>query len=573
MGLIPRSFIDDLISQTDIVTFIDSLIPLKKQGNSFVACCPFHHEKTPSFNVIAKKQFYHCFGCGVSGNAISFAMQYLNQSFTEAVETLALRAGLHVPRDAASKPRQHVNLYQLLSYVALFYQKTLMLGDKPALTYLKERGVEGDVLARFQLGYAPKGWHVLTQTKAFQTHQEALLATGMLIQKEHHKENYDRYRHRLMFPIHDKKGRIIGFGGRSLEKEDKPKYLNSPETAIFHKNRELYGLFQVLQQDPHPQQIIVVEGYMDVIALAQNGISNAVATLGTATSLFHIQLLAQYTSHIIFCFDGDNAGQQAAQKALESLLPALDSTLSASFIFLPEAHDPDSYIRAHGPRGFQNMLENAHPLHQYLLTLIQFNVDVSTIQGKNQLIHLAKPLLDKIPDCPFKSLIMHELATRTHLDIDQLARLLSTPTILPIAQQSIKRTPARIAVALLLQYPETYLALEKNYPPTRFQVHPMIAQLMDTIRTLPHLTTAALVERFRDSTWFETIQKLASFETLVLESAVHQELNDTLAFLLQKTHEREIQALLKRAKEQGLNTEEQHQLQDLVKHKKQTLSY
>ncbi len=571
MGLIPRPFIDELLGQTDIVAFIDGFIPLKKQGNSFVACCPFHHEKTPSFNVVAKKQFYHCFGCGVSGNAISFAMEYLHQSFTEAVETLALRAGLQVPRETNPQKQAQVNLYQLLAYVALFYQKTLTLGEQPALTYLKTRGVEGEVLARYQLGYAPSGWHVLTQTKAFRAHQEALFTTGMLIQKEGQNSYYDRYRHRLMFPIHDKKGRIIGFGGRALQKDDKPKYLNSPETPIFHKNRELYGLYQVLQHTPRPEKIIVVEGYMDVIALAQYGISNAVATLGTATSVFHIQLLSQYTGHIVFCFDGDHAGQQAAQKALESLLPALDSTLTASFIFLPEEHDPDSYIREEGQAGFQKLIENARPLHSYLLTVMAYGVDTSSVQGKNQLMHQAKPWLEKIPESPFKSLIIRELALHTHLDADHLTQLLSSsPLPTSLAPQTIKRTPARIAVALLLQHPQTYLTLATQYPAMNFQAHPLIVQLMETICAEPHLSTAALIERFRDSSSFDVIRKLASLETFVSEETLIQELHDTLAFLTKKNQESEIQTLLKRSKEQGLTEEERQKLQHLVKQKKRT---
>ncbi len=301
MGLIPALY-RRVLGQTDIVAFIDGFIPLKKQGNNFVACCPFHHEKTPSFNVVAKKQFYHCFGCGVSGNAISFAMEYLHQSFTEAIETLALRAGLQVPRETHPQKQAQVNLYQTPRLrCVILSKKTLTLGEQPALTYLKTRGVEGEVLARYQLGYATSGWHVLTQTKAFRAHQEALSTTGMLIQKEGQNSYYDRYRHRLMFPIHDKKGRIIGFGGRALQKDDKPKYLNSPETPIFHKNRELYGLYQVLQTHLG-QKIIVVEGYMDVIALAQYGISNAVATLGTATSRFShtITFLIHRTHRLLF---------------------------------------------------------------------------------------------------------------------------------------------------------------------------------------------------------------------------------------------------------------------------------
>ena len=333
-GLIPQPFIDELLNRTDIVEFIDSYVPLKKRGTSHIACCPFHNEKNPSFNVVAKKQFYHCFGCGASGNVISFAMGYLHQSFPDAIETLATRAGLAVPRDRHPEKHSHsLNLYQLLDRVSTFYQQTLKSSGQVAIDYLKQRHVSGEVAKLYQLGFAPSGWQTLEAQ--FRPNKQELIATGMLIQKDDGK-TYDRYRQRIMFPIHDRHGKIIGFGGRAIEADQKPKYLNSPETVIFQKNRELYGLHQILQQQNNVKNVLIVEGYMDVIALAQHGIMNAVATLGTATSAYHIQLLSKHTKQLVFCFDGDAAGRQAAWRALDNSLPQLNAGLDASFIFLPE---------------------------------------------------------------------------------------------------------------------------------------------------------------------------------------------------------------------------------------------
>lgn len=570
MGLIPRPFLDDLLSQTDIVSFIDSYVPLKKQGTSFVACCPFHSEKTPSFNVITKKQFYHCFGCGVSGNAISFAMSYLNQDFSEAVETLAARAGLQVPRDGNTNQKPALNLYQLLSQVAQFYQKALQIGDKTALQYLENRGVQGDVLQRYQLGYAPSGWHTLESVTHLKLNQADLLTTGMLIKKDKNNGTYDRYRHRLMFPIHDRQGRIIGFGGRALDDTQKPKYLNSPETVIFHKNRELYGLHQVLQHEPKPTSIIVVEGYMDVIALAQMGIMNAVATLGTATSTYHIQLLAKHTEQIVFCFDGDSAGKQAAWRGLESTFATLDSTLNAAFIFLPKEHDPDSFIRANGKEAFIELTRQAMPLNQFFFNTLLDDIDITTVAGKNQLIHKAKPHLYKIPESPFKALLLEELSKLTHLDLHRVSQLMmQSEETISSNTVAIKRTPTRVAAALILQNPEVYASLIKTHTfVAAGQQHDILNQLMQHIAQHPTITTASLVELFRDTPLFEALNKLAAWDHLVPPHALAKELADTLHFLSQKDDDNEIQTLIQRAKTHSLDKAEQQKLQLLLQQKK-----
>ena len=420
-ALIPQQFIDELLAKTDIINFIDSYVPLKKQGASHAACCPFHDEKTPSFNVIAKKQFYHCFGCGVSGNVISFAMSYLNQDFPEAIETLAARAGLEVPKDSQST-RSHVKslpLYELLDKIAVFYQNKLQTSGHDATSYLENRGVSADIIKRYQIGYAPKGWHALEQP--FKPHLNALITTGMLVLKDD-QSTYDRYRHRIMFPIHDRHGRLIGFGGRAIDKDQKPKYLNSPETVIFQKNRELYGLHQVLKTHPNPKDILIVEGYMDVVALAEHGFLNAVATLGTATSTYHLQLLSKHTQTLIFCFDGDAAGMKAALRALENTLPILDGKLNAQFIFLPEGEDPDSLVRLEGHEAFMQRIKQATPLHEHLLHMLTESLDMTSLAGRSQLLGAITPFYQKIPDGPYKQLLLDELARLTHLDAHRIEK-------------------------------------------------------------------------------------------------------------------------------------------------------
>ncbi|MFZ4076969.1 MAG: DNA primase [Legionellaceae bacterium] len=567
VGLIPRLFIDELLSKTDIVAFIDSYVPLKKQGTAHVACCPFHNEKSPSFNVIPKKQFYHCFGCGASGNAISFAMAHLNQGFPEAVETLAARMGMHVPREGdASKHQSTLSLYQLMTRVTHYYQKNLRLNGAAAIAYLKNRGVDGKTAHQYQIGYASPEWHGLEAQ--FKAHQTDLTTTGMLIQKEGGNGRYDRYRHRIMFPIHDRQGRIIGFGGRAIDGDQKPKYLNSPETVIFQKNRELYGLHQVLQHTNHPQQILVVEGYMDVIALAQHGIHHAVATLGTATSGYHIQLMSKHTNTVIFCFDGDHAGRQAAWRALENTLPELDNALDARFIFLPEGHDPDSLVREEGQDAFLKRLETATPLHQFFFETLSQGIDTRHLAGKNLLIAAVKPYLAKIPEGSYKQLLLDELTRLTHLDFQRIADLIEkkTPAAEP-QQQVLIRTPLRIAIALLLQHPDLYARIQHDFNKIAVTNEKMeiIHQLIQHIVREPTPSTAALVEFFRGTPLFETLNKLATWDTQVPEGALVDEFIDTLNFLSKQTELDEAEELLERARKQGLDEADRQRLQTLLK--------
>ena len=566
-GLIPRPFIDELLNRTDIVELIDGYVPLKKRGTSHIACCPFHTEKTPSFNVIAKKQFYHCFGCGASGNAIDFAINYLHLGFSDAIETLASRIGLNVPREGSQeKHLETKSLYQFLKEVSKVYQQILRSSGAEAIAYLKQRGVNGDIAQKYQLGFAPPGWRTLLPR--FTKHTQELLDTGMLIKNEEGK-TYDRYRNRIMFPIHDRQGRIVGFGGRALDNEQKPKYLNSPETAVFQKSRELYGLYQVIQQQASAPNILIVEGYMDVIALAQHGILNAVATLGTSTSTYHIQLLSKHTQQLIFCFDGDAAGRQAAWRALEHSLPHLNKGLDASFIFLPEGHDPDSLVRLEGRSRFLARLQEATPLHRFFFDSLLRDIDSNTLAGKSQLLIAAKPYLQKITDGPYQQLLVNELSRMTRIEHHRIQQLMEDTTSSSIqeASKKIARTPARIAIALLLQHPEIYPSCAEALSNLKDDLdgQHIVKALLEQITENPTINTAQLVELWRDSPLFESLNKLAVWEHQVPEHAALNEFIDVIRFLSKQSHEHKIQQLMEKANTKGLTEEDRHTLQSLLK--------
>lgn len=566
-GLIPRAFIDELLNRTDIVDLIDGYVPLKKRGHNYIACCPFHNEKTPSFNVVARKQFYHCFGCGASGNAISFLMEHLNLAFVETIETLATRLGLTIPRDGQTEPpKPRKNLYQLLEQITHYYQSTLKTSGHEAIHYLKARGLSSTVAERYQLGYAPNGWHVLEQQ--FKATQKDLITTGMLIQKDDNK-TYDRYRHRIMFPIHDRHGHIIGFGGRAIDKEQQPKYLNSPETILFQKNRELYGLHQMMQQQANPEYIVIVEGYMDVIALAQHGVPNAVATLGTATSTHHIHLLSRYTKQLIFCFDGDKAGKQAASRALESCLPHLNNGLEARFIFLPEGYDPDSLIREKGKSAFLAHIKAAIPLNDFFFTTLGKNINLSTMAGKSQLINAAKPHLNKMNDGPYKQLIIDELSRVTRIDDHRMNQLIDDPVMeKPIdTNVSIARSPMRLATALLLQHPEIYSSCSEHINPAMLdkKKHNVLQALIEQVANSPTANTATLIETWRNTSLFEPLVKLAAWDHQVPEPVLAKEFIEIVLFLTKQHRESKIQELLEKARKQGLTDSDRLHLQEMLK--------
>ena len=385
-GRIPDSFIEELLGRVDIVEIVERRVPLKKAGREWQARCPFHDEKTPSFTVSPQKQFYHCFGCGAHGSAIGFLMNYEGLEFVDAVEDLARHAGLEVPREASARPRPSTELYDLLERVAEWYRKQLR-ENAPAIAYLKQRGVSGEVARDFDIGYAPSGWdRLLSAFGGDEAARERLRKAGLLSQGR--SGEYDKFRNRIMFPIHDRRGRVIAFGGRALG-DDGPKYLNSPETELFHKGRELYGLHHARKSQARLERILVVEGYMDVVALAQFGFRNCVATLGTATTGDHAESLFRAADEVVYCFDGDRAGRQAAWRALAATLPRLRDGRSARFLFLPEGEDPDTVVRAQGEAAFSALLDDAQPLSDFLFDHFTAQVDMNALDGRARLVELA----------------------------------------------------------------------------------------------------------------------------------------------------------------------------------------
>ena len=457
--MIPKSFIQDLLNRLDIVDVVERYVPLKKAGANYVACCPFHSEKSPSFTVSQTKQFYHCFGCGAHGTAIGFVMEHAGMGYVDAIEDLARSAGLEVPheRDAAGESHKVVSpdLYEVMMTAMRYYREQLK-ASQSAIDYLKRRGLSGEIAARFGIGYSPDGWQNLAAVfPDYQGHE--LEETGLVISLDNDKR-YDRFRERIMFPIVNARGNVIGFGGRILDKGE-PKYLNSPETPLFEKGRELYGLFQSQKAIRAAQQVLVVEGYMDVVALAQHGVGYAVATLGTATTSYHVQKLLRLVDHIVFSFDGDKAGQRAAWRALENALPYLQDGKRISFLFLPVEHDPDSFIREFGKDVFEQRINEAMPLSTYLLREISSAVDISTQEGRNQLIQAAKPLLTAIVAPASGLLLRKEVAALAGVSQAELEALYE---IKPVARaklpavargKRIQLSPQHILLQCLISQP------------------------------------------------------------------------------------------------------------------------
>ena len=450
--MIPKSFIQDLLNRLDIVDVIERYVPLKKAGSNYVACCPFHNEKSPSFTVSQSKQFYHCFGCGVHGTAIGFVMEHLGLGFVEAVEELAQSVGMEVPHERQAAGENFVkvapNLYEVMQTATRYYRDQLKLSPR-AIDYLKRRGLSGEIAARFGIGFAPDGWQNLAS--AFPDYRDASLdETGLVISGEGDKR-YDRFRDRIMFPIVNVRAQVIGFGGRVLDKGE-PKYLNSPETALFEKGRELYGLFQAQKSIRANGRVLVVEGYMDVVALAQHGVDYAVATLGTATTPYHIQKLLRLADQIVFCFDGDRAGRKAAWRALENALPHLQDGKLMSFLFLPEEHDPDSFIREFGRDSFERQIADAMPLSGYLLSEITADVDLRSQEGRNQLLQRARPLISVIPSPVASLLLRKEVAALAGVSQAELEAIYEIKPIANAPRPSLKkaaRTPFPVQRLLL----------------------------------------------------------------------------------------------------------------------------
>jgi len=527
-GLIPQDFIDDLIARADVVEVIGKRIQLKKAGREFKACCPFHDEKTPSFTVSPGKGFYHCFGCGAHGTAIGFLMEYEHMSFVEAIESLANIMGVEVPRSESDRPaRRYDELFSLMSSVEQHWQNCLR--DTPvAVDYLKQRGIDGATAKRFGIGYAADNWSdVLDKFGKTPEAAERLLATGLIIRKDNGK-HYDRFRDRIMFPIRDPRGRTIGFGGRLLG-DGEPKYLNSPETVLFHKGRELYGLYEARQALRHIDRLVVVEGYMDVVALSRHGIDFSIATLGTATTSDHLNILFRLTENVIFCFDGDRAGNAAAWRALENALPQVREGRQIRFVFLPEKHDPDSFVNEFGSDAFIAALDNGLALSDYLISQLSSQVDMTTIDGKARLAELAKPLIHNIPQGVYRELLIDSLAETVGLSASKLERMLGhapdsasgrpRPGGSPSSRIARTRLAAgrpsvvRRAITLLLNNPVagSNLDIEKLAGVNRPGVD-LLHDLVETVQKEPNITTAGLLERWRHDEEGRHLGKLAAIE-------------------------------------------------------------
>ncbi|HRJ52583.1 MAG TPA: DNA primase [Candidatus Thiothrix moscowensis] len=570
-GRIPKEFIDQLLNRVDIVDVVGSRVPLKKAGREYMACCPFHNEKTPSFTVSPTKQFYHCFGCGVHGSAISFLMEYEHLEYVEAIEALARTVGVQVPRegadDAPKRKRSDGSLYHLLEDAAVWFQGQLKQ-TSTALEYLQQRGLSADIITRFGLGYAPAAISLGRQLAHYG--EEKLIASGMSIRNDAGRV-YDRFRERVMFPIRDRRGRVIGFGGRIMG-EGSPKYLNSPETEVFHKGAELYGLFEARQHTRKLERLLVVEGYMDVIALAQYGVTYAVATLGTATTPEHIKQLLRLVPEVVFCFDGDRAGREAAWRALENALPELRDDKEIRFLFLPQGEDPDTQIRQVGQEAFEASFASALTLSAYLSSVLQERYNISTREGKSHLLSEGLKLLATMPVILLREQLLGELSTLTNTPLEVARRHLrgNAPVSAEVTynrsrlgDQDVRRTPARHAIALLLHYPvlvelagSAEQILEYDLPGMN-----LLAAVVENIDEHPHIHTAGLLERFRQTEHEQVLMRLSSWRPETDDEAViRREFSDCLQQIRRQANQQRLEALLHRERTEGLSVQERHDL-------------
>jgi DNA primase len=584
-GRIPDAFLDELVSRSDIVEIIAARVPLKKAGREYKACCPFHNEKSPSFSVSAEKQFYHCFGCGAHGTVIGFLMQYEKMEFLDAVADLAQRAGLELPREAqAPRDPGSADLHELMLQAARFFEQNL--ADNPrAQAYVQRRGLDAKISAKFGLGYAPDAWEVLL--KRFGTHEEQrrrLLQVGLILERSGERTSgfYDRFRDRLMFPIRDSRGRVIGFGGRVID-QGEPKYMNSPETPLFHKGRELYGLYEARQARGDLKRLLIVEGYMDVVRLHQAGITYAVATLGTATTQEHLNRIFRQTHEVVFCFDGDRAGRQAAWRALENALPLARDGRELKFMFLPEGHDPDTLVAEEGAEAFENRMKAALPLSEYLVQQLIADVDLDHIDGRAKLKALAGPLFARMPEGIYREMLADRLASRVGMPANKLKEFFAAgepkragnPSEPPVRQrgrmsvgrgnlltQAITLVLHHPAAAGVIEEPELLSSLDKAGVS-------VLKELLEQAATASSASTATLLERWRDRPEYERLTELAMLDPLVADTAAAaKELKMAVEKLL---HEygpgRRMDELLKKAEELGLNYDEKAELSSLLKSK------
>ncbi len=573
-GRIPQHFIDDLLARTDIVDVIDSLVPLKKKGANYSACCPFHDEKTPSFTVSQDKQFYHCFGCGVSGSAIGFLMDYSHYSFVEAIEELASRAGVEVVHEQGFEPdkpkRDLTPLRQMNAKVGDFYQQQLRqhrLADV-AKNYLKNRGLTGEVAKVFQLGFAPAGWgNLLSTLGQDEKSLHELRELGLITSNENNK-TYDRFRERIIFPIRNKRGQTIGFGGRVLDNGE-PKYLNSPETPLYHKGREVYGLYEALKSSSKIQRIIVVEGYLDVISLYQQGVMNVVAALGTAITREHVDLLFRSVSELVICMDGDSAGQKAAWRAVTNALPALRKGRQIKVLSLNAGEDPDSLIREKGSAHFEQLVEEAEPLSSYFFDYLSKQHPLTTIEGRASFLEEAKPLLDTLPAGTFSALMKKQLARATNTQNDAARASVSKPRF--GSRQAGRKTGVaplsamRHLIKFILHEPSLALQLDSDEAWLQFKVPGMnvLNEIIEAVNSQRDMSPAILLERFRGGPSEKIINTLFAEERLIVGELAEQEFLGAIERLKEQAKSARYHELAEKA--QNLTDEEKKEFTELMK--------
>ena len=581
-GRIPRQFIDDLLARADIVELVDARVPLKKAGKNYQACCPFHNEKSPSFTVSHDKQFYHCFGCGEHGNAISFLMEFDRLDFVDAIEELASHCGVEVVREESNaspaEQRRQQQIYQqkqddyeLMTQVSRFYQQQLKTASdkETAINYLKGRGLSGEVVKRFGIGYISDAWDGMM--KVFSPQGKAnqqLVDLGMAIQGDKNRP-YDRFRGRIMFPIRDKRGRVIGFGGRVLG-DEKPKYLNSPETRIYHKGQELYGLFEAKQANKDLKRLVVVEGYMDVVALAQHGVDYAVASLGTATTSEQLQTMFRTVKDVICCYDGDRAGRDAAWRAMENALPLIRDGFSLKFVFVPDGEDPDSLIRKQGQQAFETFLDEAMPLSKFLFEHLMAQVDMNSLEGRAALVESFQPYLTKLPDSVLKDAIINEIANNFGTGSEQFLAKINKNTNAEITHKkpksNTKITPVRLAIALLLEHPHIVSELEDTsvLAPLNVPGVDLLVQLLTLCKENPHIKTAQLLEYFRDTNQGKQLAKLMCWQHHVEADAAADVFLDSIEKLLNDFVEQRAEFLLQKARLKQITAQERQELQAIL---------
>ena len=569
MARIPDAFIDELLARTDIVEVVGARVPLKRQGKEYSACCPFHDERSPSFTVSPTKQFYHCFGCGAHGTALSFLMNYDRLEFLDAVEELARRNGMEVPRETQQRNENNDtrDLFNALEAAARFFQRNLE-GSEKAKAYLDGRGVDAAIRMQFMIGYAPDGYSALKDALGTDERRMKLLDRAGLFSKNDRGHVYDKFRDRVMFPIHDRRGRVIAFGGRVLQKDDGPKYLNSPETALFHKGRELYGLWQVKQANQKIARLVVVEGYMDVVSLFQFGVKEAVATLGTATTPEHAELLFRNAPDVYFCFDGDAAGQRAAWRALESVLPRMKDGRQAFFLFLPDGEDPDTIVRQEGAAGFDARLQQAMPLSEFFFQELGKDIKLSTLDGKARLAERARPLLAQIPDGAFGDLMRQQLTVVTGVGAGT-----ATPSPAPAparrasaAKPGQKPSLVRHIIVRLLHKPALALAIESThgFSALRLPGMELLLELLALVHARPDITTGALLEHFAERDEAAALQKLAMQELPGDEDGWRQEVLDAAVQLEKQMLQQRLDELQAKQRNIGLDEADKYELRTLL---------